>query len=66
MLIEKISECHASLQSDRIQSYCESKNIDRSEIKVAVVIQKMINSEVAGVVFTANPISSDTNEIIIE
>lgn len=65
-LIEKIAECHASLDSDRIQAYCESKNINRSEIKVAVVIQKMVNSEVAGVAFTANPITSDMNEIIIE
>ena len=46
-LIEQIIECHNSVNSERIKSYCESKNINRDEIKVAVVIQKMINSDVA-------------------
>ncbi len=65
-LIEKIVECHNSINSNRIISYCESKNINRKEIKVAVVIQKMVNSDVAGVCFTANPVSWSRDEIMIE
>lgn len=65
-LIEQIIECHNSVNSERIKSYCESKNINRDEIKVAVVIQKMINSDVAGVCFTVNPVSWNTDEIMIE
>lgn len=65
-LIEKIIECHDSLNSPRIITYCQSKNIDRNQIKVAVVIQKMINSDVAGVGFTVNPITHNTDEVMLE
>lgn len=65
-LIEQIIECHNSVNSERIQSYCESKNINREEIKVAVVVQKMINSESAGVCFTVNPVTWNQDEIMIE
>ncbi len=65
-LIEQIMECHRSIESERIKAYCETKWIDRDDIKVAVVIQKMINSEVAWVVFTINPVTNDTSQMIIE
>ncbi|MBP7061218.1 hypothetical protein KA037_01720 [Patescibacteria group bacterium] len=59
-------ECHKSIDSPRIIAYCESKGINISEIKVAVVIQKMINSEVAGVAFTVNPVTNNRDEIMME
>ncbi len=65
-LIEQIIECHDSINSERIISYCESKNINRKDIKVAVVVQKMINSDVAWVCFTINPVSGETDEVMIE
>lgn len=65
-LIEQIIECHNSIDSNRIISYCESKNINRKDIKVAVVVQKMVNSDVAGVCFTVNPVSGETDEVMIE
>lgn len=65
-LIEKILECHHSVNSDRIRAYCESKNIDYKEIKVAVVIQRMIDSDVSWVCFTIEPVSGDTNKVMIE
>ncbi len=65
-LLEQIMECHKSINSDRIKAYCESKWIDKDEIKVAVVVQRMINSEVAGVSFTANPVTNNTDQVIIE
>jgi pyruvate,water dikinase len=65
-LLEKILACHHSLQSERIQSYCLSKGINPDEIKVAVVVQKMVNSDAAGVCFTINPVTNETHEIMIE
>lgn len=65
-LIEQIIECHNSVKSDRILAYCASKNINPDDIKVAVVVQKMVNSDVAGVCFTANPITGNREEIMIE
>jgi pyruvate,water dikinase len=65
-LIEQIIECHHSVKSDRILAYCASKGINPDDIKVAVVIQKMVNSDVAGVAFTANPITGKREEVMIE
>jgi phosphoenolpyruvate synthase/pyruvate phosphate dikinase len=65
-LIAKIQDCHDSIKWERLQEYCISKDIDIHSIKVAVVIQKMVNSEVAGVWFSVHPVTQDTNTIIIE
>ena len=65
-LLEKISECYKSLQSDRIFSYAKSKNIDVATIKVAVVVQKMIQSEISGIAFSVNPVNKEENEIMVE
>lgn len=65
-LIEKIKECRDSVNSERIVSYCEYKWIDIKSIKVAVVVQKMVNSESAWVCFTVNPVSQNYDEIMID
>ena len=65
-LIKKIKECHDSVNSERILSYCEYKWIDIKSIKVAIVVQKMVNSESAWVCFTVNPVSQNPDEIMID
>ena len=65
-LISKIKECHDSVNSERIKSYCEYKWIDIKTIKVAVVVQKMVNSDSAWVCFTVNPVTNNHDEIMIE
>lgn len=65
-LIVKIKECFDSVNSLRVQVYSKSRGIDLNRVKVAVVIQEMLDSEVSGVCFTANPITGDKNQIMIE
>ncbi len=65
-LMIKIRECWNSLNSDRCKEYMLDKKINPKSVKVAVVIQKMIQSQVAGVAFTVNPITNDSNKIMIE
>lgn len=65
-LIAKIKACYASLHSDRITSYCKSQKIPLDSIKVAIVVQKMVQSEVAGVGFSANPVNDRRDEIMVE
>jgi pyruvate,water dikinase len=65
-LLHFIQECYASLQSERIVSYSESKDIDITTLKLAVVVQKMVQSEISGIAFSANPITKDETEIMIE
>ena len=41
-----------------------AKGFDQSAAQIAVVVQKMVASEVAGVMFTANPLTAATDEIV--
>ncbi|MDP6430363.1 MAG: PEP/pyruvate-binding domain-containing protein [Rhodospirillales bacterium] len=63
---QKIVECWASLWTTRAAFARHQKQIPQEMGVIAPVIQLMVNSEVAGVLFTANPISKDTGEIVIE
>lgn len=65
-LIESIRQCWNSIKSERALAYAAQQNLNEDDLVVAVVVQKMVESEVAGVMFTINPISKDQNEIMIE
>lgn len=65
-LINKIRECWNSIKSERALSYAAGQNLPEDQLFVAVVVQKMVESNVSGVMFTVNPISKDKNEIMIE
>jgi len=65
-LIESIKKCWASIKTNRALAYAQSNNILEDNQKVAVVVQKMIDSQIAGVMFTANPVTSDRNQIVLE
>lgn len=64
-LIESIKKCWASMQSGRAKAYAQKQKLAGDQ-QVAVVIQKMIDSEVSGVMFTANPVTKNKNEIMLE
>ncbi len=65
-LIKSIEKCRASIDSPRAVSYRKQKKLTRKKISVAVVIQKMVQSETSGICFTANPVTGERNEMIIE
>ncbi len=65
-LLDKVKACWASLFTPRAISYRFEKNLDKTHISVAVVIQKMINSEKSGIAFSVHPVSEDYNQVIIE
>ncbi|MDI6591579.1 MAG: PEP/pyruvate-binding domain-containing protein, partial [Patescibacteria group bacterium] len=65
-LIENIKKCWASLYSPRALFYRVKRNLQQKQILVAVIIQKMIQSEVSGVCFTCHPVTKDENQMVIE
>lgn len=65
-VLEKIRECWASLWTARAAFARHQKNIAHERGLIAAVIQLMVNADVAGVLFTANPISRATHELVIE
>ncbi|BDC19879.1 phosphoenolpyruvate synthase [Acidianus sp. HS-5] len=65
-LIQKVKEVWASLFNDRAIEYRKVKGIDSSTVEMAVIVQKMVNSRSAGVMFTLHPSTGDTRYIVIE
>lgn len=65
-IIESIKLCWASYWNKRALVYRENAGISHIEGGMAVLVQKMINADVSGVMFTADPISGDKGKVIIE
>ncbi len=65
-LLEKVKHCWASLFTPRAIFYRFEKNLHEKKISVAVVVQKMINSEQSGIAFSVHPVTQDYNQLIIE
>ncbi len=65
-LLVNVQKCWASLFTPRAIFYRFEKGMHGSKISVAVVIQKMIQSEVSGIAFSVHPVTEDYNQMIIE
>jgi len=64
-LVARIVDCWASVWSPRVVAYRASQGL-RDEPAIAVVVQQMVDSEAAGVMFTADPATGDLDTIVIE
>ena len=65
-LLENVKKCWASLFTPRAIFYRFEKRLNKDKISVAVVVQKMIDSEESGIAFSVHPVTQDENQIIIE
>lgn len=65
-LIDNIKRCWASLFNPRAISYRASQGFLEADIAVAVIVQKMVDAEVSGIVFAAHPVTKDPDMILIE
>ena len=65
-LLENVQRCWASLFTPRAIFYRFEKQLDTPQISVAVVVQKMIQSDVSGIAFSVHPVTEDRNQLIIE
>ncbi len=65
-LLDAVRRCWASLWTDRAVSYRNANGIDHRSVALAVVVQRMIDATAAGVMFTANPITGNLNETVID
>ena len=65
-LIDSVKKCWASLFTARAIYYREKKGFEHEKSLIAVIIQKMINSDKSGVTFSINPATNNQEEIVIE
>jgi pyruvate,water dikinase len=62
---EAVRACWASMWTARATAYRQKNDFDHGAAQLAVVIQKMVEPDVAGVLFTGNPLTAATDEILI-
>ncbi len=65
-LLNAVRECWASLFTARSIYYRVTNKIPHEKVKISVVVQKMIQSEVSGVMFSIDPVKNDKDRIVIE
>lgn len=65
-VVDAVRRCWASLWTDRAVSYRETNGIDHATTYLAVVVQRMVQSAVSGVMFTANPVTGKRDQIVID
>ena len=62
-MLDAVRRCYASLWGSRAVSYRQNQGYDQQSVALAVVIQEMVESEKAGVLFTANPVNNSREEM---
>jgi len=65
-LLQTIKQCWASLYSSKSLYYLLQQNLIPQDIALSVVVQRMVDSTVAGVGYSQHPVSGDKNQLIIE
>jgi rifampicin phosphotransferase len=64
-LLERVRACWASLWTARAIAYRARQGFDHKEVALSVVVQAMVDAEIAGVLFTANPVNGCREEMVL-
>jgi phosphoenolpyruvate synthase/pyruvate phosphate dikinase len=65
-ILEHVSRCWASLFTERAVSYRVQHGFDHRKVQMAVVVQRMVPAHAAGILFTADPVTSNRNVAAVE
>jgi len=65
-VLAAVRRCWASLWTDRAVAYRAVNGISHGEVGLAVVVQQMVDAGMAGVLFTANPVTGTRTETVID
>jgi pyruvate,water dikinase len=64
-VVDAVRRCWASLWTGRAIGYRQRQGIRPEDVSMAVVVQQLVAAEVAGVIFTANPLTGARDEVMI-
>jgi pyruvate,water dikinase len=64
-LVDRVVDCWASLWGPRVVAYRATRGLT-DEPAIAVVVQRMVDSDASGVMFTADPATGDRGSVVIE
>ncbi len=65
-VVHAVQKCWASLFNSRAIFYRQENGFDHFKVGIAVPVQRMVQSDVSGVMFTVDPTTSDRSKILIE
>ncbi|MDQ0756217.1 PEP/pyruvate-binding domain-containing protein [Arthrobacter sp. B3I4] len=65
-LFHAVSGCWASLWTDRAIAYRHQRGIGPEGVAMAVVVQRMVDADVSGVMFSADPVSGRRDAVIVD
>jgi len=65
-LIEKVKEAWASLFTARAIFYRATNHFDHFKVGIAIPVQRMVESEKSGIMFTIDPVTNDKSKVVIE
>ncbi len=64
-LLAAVRDCWASLWTDRAIGYRARHDVDSEQVALAVVVQRLVEAEASGVMFTVDPVSGATDQVVI-
>ena len=65
-VVQNVRACWASLFEPRAIFYRQEKGFDHFKVGIAVPVQRMIQSDVSGIMFTINPVNNNKNQVVVE
>jgi len=60
-----IVRCWSSGRNERALAYRKQQGLDTEEVRLAVLVQQLVAADTSAVVFTANPISGNRDEVVV-
>ncbi|MFD4243154.1 PEP/pyruvate-binding domain-containing protein [Streptomyces sp. NPDC058525] len=63
---DAVRRCWASLWTDRAIAYRRKRAVAEDGVRIAVVVQRMVDAQTAGVMFTADPVSGARDVLVVD
>jgi phosphoenolpyruvate synthase/pyruvate phosphate dikinase len=60
-----VARCWASGRNERALAYRKQQGLDTEEVRLAVLVQQLVAADTSSVIFSANPISGNRNEVVV-
>ena len=64
-VFQHVLKVHGSAFSPRAIAYRKAKNLPTDNVKIAVIIQEMVQADFSGVAFTINPVTDNPDEVVL-
>jgi pyruvate,water dikinase len=60
-----VARCWASGRTERALTYRRRQGLEVEGVRLAVVVQQLVLADISAVVFSANPVTNDRNEVVV-